>query len=217
MLEETEIYQKALENLYNAIKMRGNYSIEEDIVRTQSKKIPAMISGNTPISMYIGRDPYNYRLIAVMIPPSFTSYTQSKLEPLIKSALKECYEDYTKSIHLIVIANFKDRKTIFKVAAPSHNEIFFNEFMNVYHLSFNYMDHMYQPKYRVIREITEIDEILLKYNINSNQLATMNYSDPVNFYLGAIPKFPDFKKSTDDIVEIIRPDGIFYRKITWTI
>lgn len=216
MLSDLDIYSNAIDNFFTAMKMR--YTIKPDCGDPVKYKqeILSTISSNNIFASYFGDDIFNHYVFLIVLPMSITSYTQSKLDQDLKKAIKAA-KVTSKNIHTIVIGNLKDRKSIFKSSNITHADIYFNEYIRVKQLSINIMDHFMQPKFRVITNTDEIKEVLLKYNAVCDQLATMNFDDPVNFYLGAVPKFSEKKKEYYDLVEIQRTDGLFYRKITWNL
>jgi len=143
-------------------------------------------------------------------------FTQSKVDQLVKAEVAENFLPKTGKNHVIVCGDFKNYNSVFKgVQTQSHKFQMMHEVINVYNASINILNHMYQPKFRVIRNPEEITKILKDYNINLNQMPTMNYDDPVNFYYEAVPEDTELRKNLPDIYEIQRKDGIFYRKITW--
>ena len=223
MLKDFQVYQRAYENIANALIMR-DYPIivihEENNPSEYYKyydDIPAAINSKIPMCIYAGMDRFKYHVFLVFIEPSVTSFNATKIEQLVKSKMKDEFVTGEK-IHTIVCGNFKNRKSIYKNSSYTHKFIMTHEVLNVYKMSINIMNHMYQPKFKIIQNPEDISKILLRYNITLDQMATMNFDDPVNNYIYAIPEIlNEFNKSMPDIVEIQRPTGIFYRRITWNL
>lgn len=223
MLKDFQVYQRAYENISNALIMRKYpiITIDEEVNPNEYYKyyddIPAAINSKSPMCIYAGTDRFQYHVFLIFIEPSVTSYNATKIDQIVKNKMKDEFVTGEK-IHIIVCGNFKNRKSIYKNSSYTHKFIMTHEVLNVYKMSINIMNHVYQPKFRIIQDSTEISKILLRYNITLDQMATMNFDDPVNNYLYAIPEIlNEFDKSMPDIIEIQRPTGIFYRRITWNL
>ena len=97
------------------------------------------------------------------------------------------------------------------IRAPDY---FFNQF-TYKEFSINIFDHIYQPRYEVIRNPEEIEEITDKYLIDLSSMGSIFLNDPVNKRLLGLPKIKvdGIVKNTPDVYRIFQEQGINYRKV----
>lgn len=97
------------------------------------------------------------------------------------------------------------------IRAPDY---FFNQF-TYKEFSVNIFDHIYQPRYEVIRNPEEIEEITDKYLIDLSSMGSIFLNDPVNKRLLGLPKIKTdgIVKNTPDVYRIFQEQGINYRKV----
>lgn len=97
------------------------------------------------------------------------------------------------------------------IRAPDY---FFNQF-TYKEFSVNIFDHIYQPRYEVIRNPDEVKEITAKYLIDLSSMGSIFLNDPVNKRLLGLPKIKTdgIVKDTPDVYRIFQEQGINYRKV----
>lgn len=97
------------------------------------------------------------------------------------------------------------------IRAPDY---FFNQF-TYKEFSVNIFDHIYQPRYEVIRNPDEVREITDKYLIDLSSMGSIFLNDPVNKRLLGLPKIKadGIVKNTPDVYRIFQEQGINYRKV----
>lgn len=111
--------------------------------------------------------------------------------------------------HLFEGSNISTLKN--SIRAPDY---FFNQF-TYKEFSVNIFDHIYQPRYEVIRNPEEIEEITDKYLIDLSSMGSIFLNDPVNKRLLGLPKIKTdgIVKNTPDVYRIFQEQGINYRKV----
>lgn len=94
------------------------------------------------------------------------------------------------------------------------SDYFFNQF-TYKEFSVNIFNHIYQPRYEVIRNPEEIKEITKKYLIDLSSMGSIFLNDPVNKRLLGLPKIKTdgIVKETPDVYRIFQEQGINYRKV----
>ena len=111
--------------------------------------------------------------------------------------------------HLFEGSNISTLKN--SIRAPDY---FFNQF-TYKEFSINIFDHIYQPRYEVIRNPDEVREITDKYLIDLSSMGSIFLNDPVNKRLLGLPKIKadGIVKNTPDVYRIFQEQGINYRKV----
>lgn len=94
------------------------------------------------------------------------------------------------------------------------SDYFFNQF-TYKEFSVNIFNHIYQPRYEVIRNPDEVKEITDKYLIDLSSMGSIFLNDPVNKRLLGLPKIKTdgIVKNTPDVYRIFQEQGINYRKV----
>lgn len=94
------------------------------------------------------------------------------------------------------------------------SDYFFNQF-TYKEFSIDIFNHIYQPRYEVIRNPNEVKEITDKYLIDLSSMGSIFMNDPVNKRLLGLPKIKadGIVKNTPDVYRIFQEQGINYRKV----
>lgn len=97
-------------------------------------------------------------------------------------------------------------------------EYFYRQF-TYKEFSVDIFNHIYQPKFMLIRNSDKINEITDKYLIDLTSMGSIFMNDPVNKRLLGLPKINinnglfSIKKTTPDVFMILQDQGVNYRKV----
>lgn len=97
-------------------------------------------------------------------------------------------------------------------------EYFYRQF-TYKEFSVDIFNHIYQPKFMLIRNSDKINEITDKYLIDLTSMGSIFINDPVNKRLLGLPKINinnglfSIKKTTPDVFMILQDQGVNYRKV----
>lgn len=94
------------------------------------------------------------------------------------------------------------------------SDYFFHQF-NYKEFSIDIFNHVYQPRYELIRNAASIKQITDKYLIDLSSMGSIFMNDPVNKRLLGLPKISmeGIQKDIPDIYRIFQDQGINYRKV----
>ena len=94
------------------------------------------------------------------------------------------------------------------------SDYFFRQF-DYKEFSIDIFNHIYQPRYELIRNPDIIKEITDKYLIDLSSMGSIFMNDPVNKRLLGLPKInvKGIRKDVPDIYRIFQDQGINYRKV----
>lgn len=94
------------------------------------------------------------------------------------------------------------------------SDYFFRQF-DYKEFSIDIFNHIYQPRYELIRNPDTIKKITDKYLIDLSSMGSIFMNDPVNKRLLGLPKFniKGISKDVPDVYRIFQDQGINYRKV----
>lgn len=94
------------------------------------------------------------------------------------------------------------------------SDYFFRQF-DYKEFSIDIFNHVYQPRYELIRNPDTIKEITDKYLIDLSSMGSIFMNDPVNKRLLGLPKIniKGIRKDVPDVYRIFQDQGINYRKV----
>lgn len=141
------------------------------------------------------------------------------------SNVAKAFSDYTKNTRDDINLNMVN----FVIAISTHlndgnmnnvkeqvraSDYFFRQF-DYKEFSIDIFNHIYQPRYELIRNPDTIKEITDKYLIDLSSMGSIFMNDPVNKRLLGLPKInvKGIRKDVPDVYRIFQDQGINYRKV----
>lgn len=220
MADLIRIYYKARNNCLKMCETRG-YTVPENLKNMTIDEFGVAYEKNY-LDIYGITDQYGRTVYVKFINPSH-QYTKNehrdKAYREIVTSLQQQDIEITSTDELI--ENFtNERIRLIIIYNPQHGEPTtkkkevpkpFLEVFKITDLSKELLDHVYQPKYKLITERKEIEEIYQRYNCKPNMIPSICIDDPIVRYFAARPAE---KGKLANVFEITR-DGrnISYRKV----
>lgn len=121
---------------------------------------------------------------------SIFNHTATNKKKLLHTKYLSNIKNNANEISLVVIVTDDKKKSeqYYKSITNNLNKYTFNN-LTIFHINYlrvNCMNHCYQPKFKLITDINEIQQIKKKYNINNlSQLQKKSINDPVSKIFGA--------------------------------
>lgn len=216
MTDLIRIYYKARNNCLKMCETRG-YTVPENLKNMTIDEFGVAYEKNY-LDIYGITDPDGRMVYIKFINPNH-QYTKNEHRDKAYREIVDSLQQH--GINIVstdkLIENFTDEKIrLIIVYNPQHGEQkkAFPKFLEVFKitdLSKELLDHVYQPKYRLITDRKEIEEIYQRYNCNPNMIPSICIDDPIVRYFAARPAE---KGKLANVFEITR-DGrnISYRKV----
>lgn len=191
----------------------------ENIIDSNVKKSPDNNQYTVNIPVHLWFVSSNLRIQNYMTTTSFdNTYVLGKPAFIICILTHHMYNSSSK----INLKQFTE-----SIVAPEY----FLRVFSYKEFSIDIFDHIYQPRFTIIRGKDTIDQILKQYMINLSSVASIYNSDPVNKRLLGLPSFTTtivitgsggsssnltFNKEFPDMYKITQPSNITYRKVVYS-